>query len=284
MKAQENLIEPLSSYFESRSDVAFAFLFGSRAKGGFHANSDLDIAVYFYPEKKELEVEEEVFYPNEGEIWADVDRISSVETDLLVLNRAPAHVGYTAIAEGISLGISDRNLFWTYTLNAGRLFEEYTDFTKSYLAIKARSLSISDTDRNRLYRIIDFFESEIDDLTQFSQIDYKKYSRDSALRRNVERWIENMVNASVDIAKILVSSEKQTIPQTYRETVIRLKTFPGFCDSLVESVSQHIRLRNILAREYLDIRFKHISRFVQEAPAHYRDFISAARTFLSKQE
>ena len=88
----------------------------------------------------------------------------------------------------------------------------------------------------------------------------------------------------IDIAKILISSQRQSIPQTYRETVTRLTTLPGFHDPLVESISQNIRLRNILAHEYLDIRFKHISRFVREAPKQYRAFVVAAKEFVSRQE
>ena len=56
-------------YFESRKDVAFAFLFGSQSRGNATIRSDVDIAVYFYPEKKRpLEVEAEVFYEGEDRI------------------------------------------------------------------------------------------------------------------------------------------------------------------------------------------------------------------------
>jgi len=42
----------------------------------------------------------------------------------------------------------------------------------------------------------------------------------------VERWIENLVNASTDIAKILLASSKQVAPQTYRETLLHLSVIP----------------------------------------------------------
>ena len=44
-------IEALKRYFENRKDVTFAFLFGSHARGTATKLSDIDIAVYFYPEK-----------------------------------------------------------------------------------------------------------------------------------------------------------------------------------------------------------------------------------------
>ncbi|MBT3273282.1 MAG: nucleotidyltransferase domain-containing protein, partial [Spirochaetales bacterium] len=85
MIAAKDLIEKLSSFFVTRDDIAFAFLFGSWAKERPNPNSDIDVAVYFYSENHELEVEDDVFFDEEDAVWADVDRISGVETDLLVL-------------------------------------------------------------------------------------------------------------------------------------------------------------------------------------------------------
>jgi predicted nucleotidyltransferase len=65
-------IKTLKDYFENRKDVAFAVLFGSQAKGKATKLSDIDIAVYFYPEKRHpLEYEEEVFYKSEDDVCAE---------------------------------------------------------------------------------------------------------------------------------------------------------------------------------------------------------------------
>lgn len=45
----ESDIDGLKTYFSNRTDVAFAFLFGSQAAGNATKLSDVDIAVYFYP-------------------------------------------------------------------------------------------------------------------------------------------------------------------------------------------------------------------------------------------
>jgi len=64
-------IEALKRYFENCKDVAFAFLFGSQARGTATKLSDIDIAVYFYPEKRHpIEYEEEIFYKGEDEYAA----------------------------------------------------------------------------------------------------------------------------------------------------------------------------------------------------------------------
>src|SRR3990172_7020257 len=66
-------IETLKSYFSTRKDIAFAFLFGSHARGTATKLSDVDIAVYFYPrERHPVEYEEEVFYDGEHEICFEI--------------------------------------------------------------------------------------------------------------------------------------------------------------------------------------------------------------------
>src|SRR5574337_484948 len=63
-------IKNLKIYFSNRKDIAFAFLFGSQAKGTATQLSDIDIAVYFYPGKRHpVEFEEKIYYKNENEIW-----------------------------------------------------------------------------------------------------------------------------------------------------------------------------------------------------------------------
>lgn len=104
-------INALRHYFKNRKDVAFAFLFGSQARGTATRLSDIDIAVYFYPEKRHpIEFEEEVFYKGEDEIWFDVERILGKEIEMIVLNRVYASVAASAI-RGIPLAINDWGLY-----------------------------------------------------------------------------------------------------------------------------------------------------------------------------
>ena len=50
----------------------------------------------------------------------------------------------------------------------------------------------------------------------------------ASLRRDLERWAENLVNASVDFARIVLASSGGRIPETYREAVRDLSIVPGF--------------------------------------------------------
>jgi predicted nucleotidyltransferase len=104
-------VEAIKIYFTNRDDVAFAFLYGSQAKGNATQLSDVDIAVYFYPKRRHpIEFEEEVFYKGEEEIWSDMEKATKKEVELLVLNRVPSTVAASAI-RGIPLAINDWGLY-----------------------------------------------------------------------------------------------------------------------------------------------------------------------------
>jgi predicted nucleotidyltransferase len=119
------MVDKLKEYFKTRDDVAFAFLFGSYAKGIANRLSDVDIAVYFYPKQRHpIEYEEEVFYDNEDEIWADLESLLNMEVELLVLNRVSASVAASAI-RGIPLIINDTGLYLDFMLIVTREAEDF---------------------------------------------------------------------------------------------------------------------------------------------------------------
>ena len=116
-------VETLKNYFKNRDDVAFAFLYGSQAKGKATQLSDVDIAVYFYPERRHpVEFEEEVFYKGEDQIWSDMEKATKKEVELLVLNRVPSTVAASAIRV-IPLAIKDHETF--ETLSWKEFFRQY---------------------------------------------------------------------------------------------------------------------------------------------------------------
>ena len=120
--------EALKEYFKTRKDVAFAFLYGSQARGTATKLSDIDIAVYFYPEKKHpIEYEEEVFYKGEDDIWTDLERILKKEVELLVLNRVSATVSASAI-RGMPLAINDWGLYLDFMETVSTEGEDFMDF------------------------------------------------------------------------------------------------------------------------------------------------------------
>jgi predicted nucleotidyltransferase len=120
-------IKLLQHYFQNRSDIAFAFLFGSQARGTATELSDVDIAVYFYPEKRHpVEYEEEKFYDGEDDIWTDVERILRKNVELLVFNRVPCSIAASAI-RGMPLAINDWGLYLDFMEVVTTEAEDYRD-------------------------------------------------------------------------------------------------------------------------------------------------------------
>ncbi len=107
----ETRLRTLKEYFESRDDIAFAFLFGSGAKGRVRKEGDVDIAVYFWPEKGIEWENVKRRYEGENRIAIDVEKLVKKEVDLIVLNRAKAVLADEVIRKGRPIVVKDRGLF-----------------------------------------------------------------------------------------------------------------------------------------------------------------------------
>lgn len=274
----------LRDYFAEQEEVQLAFLFGSYAKNQFTRESDMDIGVYFQPSNDLLELEEEIEYASEDRIWSDLVDITHHSVDFVIMNRAPATLVHTIFEEGIPLIVKNTSLYRRLYLAAGSIAEDFREFINDFWEIKQRSSSLSETDRERLIKIIDFLEQEIEDYDHFKALNKQKYLSDRDARRNVERFIENIVNASIDTAKLLLASEKKRVPQTYKETLSNLSLIEGFSSEDSKELSSNTRLRNILAHEYLDLRFEKIKRFIQGSKPMYQRFIDYAKNFLAEHQ
>lgn len=132
----------------------------------------------------------------------------------------------------------------------------------------------------RLIRHLEFLGNELEDCKTFKTLTWKEYNEDRDKRRNVERWIENILNSSIDIAKIITTSEGRTLPDTYREVVKHLSLIEGFDSELMERLSRGVSLRNIISHEYLDIRWSSIKRFITETQPLFESFCKTVKNYL----
>lgn len=134
--------------------------------------------------------------------------------------------------------------------------------------------------RERLIRCLSFLNDELADFQKFSTVSWQAYQEDRDLRRNLERWIENIVNCSVDIAKVILVAENREIPATYREALRELGSTPHFNEEFGDGIAQWVSLRNILAHEYLDIRWNSIRRFIRSAEPLFRELAEGTKSIL----
>lgn len=266
--AEKRLLENLKKYFKQKENVSLAFIFGSSAKGVAGKDSDLDIAVYLKDEKQE------------DEIWKEVSRIAGREVDLVVLNSAPASLVSNVLKTGISLAIKDRNLFWDIYLTKTLEAEDFYEFAKSYLDIYHRSTSLIPEDKTRLIERIQFLESEFKEIDHFKNLTFEEYQQDKVKRRNMERWADNIINATIDIAKIILASEKKEMPRTYQDSLLKFGLLISLIKKEAEKFSTFARLRNILAHEYLDILYKTITNFIRDSRPLYEKIFKFLSSYI----
>lgn len=138
--------------------------------------------------------------------------------------------------------------------------------------------------RERLIKHLDFLKDELFDFGKFRKVTWKTYSDDRDLRRNVERWIENLVNCSIDIGKIVLASQGRPIPDTYREVLLSLEHLLPLPESFADSLSRWARLRNILAHDYLDMRWNNIKVFIHEAEPVLKELATGVEGILDAGE
>lgn len=285
MDEREEKIEKLKKYFEKREDVLMAFLFGSQAKGKGHImyDSDWDIAVYFRPQKEEVEWEEyDREYPAENEIWGEcTDIVKTDRVDLVVLNRAPITTAHAAI-QGLPLVIKDRRIYLEFMLIISREAEDYYAFANDYFQIFLRSASLAAEDAQRLRKLFEFIETQNTLYAEFTKLSWNEYENNLILRGAVERWVENIMNSIIDISKIILASSRKVEPGGYRGMVERAALLLGLPEESIYKLEGWVKFRNVLAHEYLDIKWKKIKGFIDESQPKVAQFIEAARNFLKE--
>ncbi|MBI2668692.1 DUF86 domain-containing protein [Candidatus Woesearchaeota archaeon] len=247
----------VQQYFEHDPNVELAFLFGSAAAGKQTKESDIDIGVYLKDRA------------TEASLWRKTQHSLPREVDLVVLNDAPATLISNIFKNGIPLTIKNKRKYWQLYLTKSLEAEDFEDFAVSYWKISKRSRSLSPEDKTRLLERLDFLQSEMRELPEMRAITSVQYEQDKLQRRNLERWAENILNALIDIAKIIIASQKKEMPKTYEAALSAFGVFAGLSKIESEKFAGLARLRNLLTHEYLDILFEKIQEFIHEFPKFY---------------
>lgn len=269
-------IKLLKEYFEKTPEVLMAFVFGSRAKGIAMQVSDWDIGVYFKP-KEYLELETEKDYPRENKIWSNViDILETDNVDFVVLNRARPSLVYNVLRVGNPLVIKDKKLYLALLCKVSYEAMDWWQTVSDYCRISEKSKSLSREAKTSILEHLKFLEKEFKEIAEIKKFTQEDYLKDSFKRKIIEKWAENLVMAAIDIAKIVLASEKREIPQSYKG-ILKVFTVLYIDSSVADRFSEFAKLRNIVAHEYLDIRWKRIENFVKEAGKLYPKFVEKTK-------
>lgn len=252
MTKNNALVEEIKKYCEHDKDIVLAFLYGSRASGTETDESDYDIAALLANSSQE------------DRVWRDISRITDKNVDLVAMDRAPATLVSNVFKTGIPLVIKDRERYLNLYLEKTSEAEDFSEFARSYRDIARRSNSLTPEDKTRLIERVQFLEQEISEFDRFAALSYQTYQEDRTRRREIERWTENIINALIDCAKIILASEKKSMPKTYEAALSEFAVLAGFTVEKALRLSTLARLRNLLAHEYLDILYEKIREFIEE--------------------
>lgn len=124
---------------------------------------------------------------------------------------------------------------------------------------------------------------ELDDLREFADLTYEVYRDDRRKRREVERLVENLANASVDIAKIILAGENLEVPSTYSQVFDQLRQGGVIPASLAVELAVLARTCNALAHQYLDVKWDSVKHTILYGPQFLPDFIKIVEEKLQEE-
>ncbi len=135
----------------------------------------------------------------------------------------------------------------------------------------------SPADRLFIMKRVDFIQAELEDLAEYLPLNFSEYSSDRKLQRNLERLAENIANALIDLSKIILSNTTQAIPDTYRDIILKAGELEALEPGHASQIADIARLRNILAYQYLDIKWDALKFFIAEAEKIIKPFLSTIK-------
>ena len=129
-------------------------------------------------------------------------------------------------------------------------------------------------DKSKVISSLDYLEKELPFLREYvREVDWKVYQTQRSKRLEIERWVENLINATLDISKVLLAAKGEEIPETSREILFRVGSSVFDAEVKAEIFSELAKIRNTLAHRYLDMKWEDIKRFLQLVPKSYPPFV-----------
>ena len=215
-------------------------------------------------------------------MWSDlVDILETDNVDFVVLNRARPDLVYSVLKSGIPLTMKDRKLYFDLLCKTSYEAMDWWDFVFDFWKIGEKSKSVSSEAKSRIIERLKFLEREFGELEEIKKFAWEDYRENSFKRKIIERWVENLVIPAIDIAQIILASEKREIPESYKDT---LKLFWAIYingdEKIAEEFSEFTKMRNIVAYEYLDVKWKQIQNFIRKTEKLYPKFIKKIKNLI----
>lgn len=138
-------------------------------------------------------------------------------------------------------------------------------------------------DRSKLIPHVDYLEKELPFFSEYEkEVDWKVYQSQRAKRLEIERWVESIISATLDISKMLLTIMGEEISETSREVLFRIASHIYNKEEEAEAFSELAKIRNTLAHRYLDIKWGDIKRFLKIVPELYPSFLDFIKKEMEK--
>ena len=128
-------------------------------------------------------------------------------------------------------------------------------------------------DKVKLIPYIEYLQKELKFLLEYEKnVDWKVYNSQRDKRLEIERWVD-VINATLDISKMLLTIKGEILPETSREVLFKIGSY--FFNKEEDAIffSELAKIRNTLAHRYLDLRWEEIKRFFKIAHKLYPSFL-----------
>lgn len=110
--------------------------------------------------------------------------------------------------------------------------------------------------QDKIHELEGFIISEVDIFLKMLQdTDKEIYTRDPILRRAIDKSLNDIILACVDLASIFLRIKKRTIPKTYKEIILSTYEFIG---ELAVRIAPLTKCRNETIHGYLKANWENV--------------------------
>lgn len=116
--------------------------------------------------------------------------------------------------------------------------------------------------RIELLQLLEFAEIELEDLRTYESLKWVTYHENRTARREVERLVENIINALAEMAAILLKAAGEKVPGSETARIEATAAFHFTDEQTVADLGDVARTRQALAQRFLDTKWQEIRAFL----------------------
>jgi hypothetical protein len=269
----DQLEQRLRERLLQEEDVVVAYLFGSQARGTAGPLSDVDVAVL-------LPVEADVGRRQLELIAAVADVVGLDSAEVVVLNNAPATLGYRVLRDGhLLLSRDDRARVRHYV----RTVDRYLDMGPMRRTLEAGTrhqlAEAALVDPEVVRRRIRDIAERVSKLAEIRAFGRERFLTDEMVRAAAERLVQLAVQSAIDIAVHVIAEDSGKTPEEYGAAFLALAERGVIDAGLAERLRSAAGMRNVLVHEYLDVDRSRVWEVV-EHPDDLVAFCAAVERYL----